>query len=208
MEANFDLFDGTPASLESIPMPDADVRFMRVFYSMPQSAQYMESLLEEIEWREEKIRLWGKEMMQPRLSAWYGDAGSHYAYSGIALTPLPWTATLLRIRRDIEDACGHRFNSVLLNLYRNERDSVGWHSDAEAELGERPVIASLSFGATRIFRLRHKTRKEVKPVSIELTDGSLLLMAGATQSHWQHAINKQSQPCGQRINLTFRNILR
>jgi alkylated DNA repair dioxygenase AlkB len=207
MSANFDLFSEVPAMPEPLPMVDADVRFMQGFYRAPHSTHYMERLLEEIQWREEKIRLWGKEYLQPRLSAWYGDAGRRYAYSGVTLHPLPWTETLLRIREDVESASGQRFNSVLLNLYRDERDSVGWHSDAEAELGSMPVIASVSLGATRCFRLRHKMRKDLKPVVIDLTDGSLLLMAGTTQACWQHAIHKQAIACGPRINLTFRNIV-
>lgn len=206
---NFDLFAGEVAAPvpEPLPMVDADVRFMQGFYHPPRSTHYMEQLLGEIQWREETIRLWGKEYLQPRLSAWYGDAGRRYAYSGVMLHPFPWTETLLQIREDVESASGHRFNSVLLNLYRDENDSVGWHSDAEAELGNMPEIASLSLGATRRFRLRHKVRKEVKPVVIDLTDGSLLLMAGKTQSCWQHAIHKQARTCGPRINLTFRNIV-
>lgn len=194
-------------AFEEIPMADADVRLMPAFYGKPLSEQYLHRLLDEISWRQEKIVLWGKEHLQPRLSAWYGDANSHYYYSGVALKPLPWTATLLRIKDDIEQATGRRFNSVLLNLYRDENDSVGWHSDAEPELGKMPVIASLSLGATRTFRLRHRTRKDLKPVSVELTDGSLLLMAGTTQRFWQHAVPKERTACSRRINLTFRTIL-
>jgi alkylated DNA repair dioxygenase AlkB len=208
MTANFDLFADTVAAMpEPLPMPDADVRFMPGFYRAPHSTHCMEQLLREIQWREETIRLWGKEYLQPRLSAWYGDAGSRYAYSGVVLHPFPWTETLLQIREDVESASGHRFNSVLLNLYRDEHDGVGWHSDAEAELGRMPVIASLSLGATRRFRLRHKVRKELKPVVIDLIDGSLLLMAGKTQACWEHAIHKQTRACGPRVNLTFRNIV-
>lgn len=199
------LFD-RPAGLEPIPMADADVQVMQAFYRAPQTVAFMERLREEILWTQETITLWGKSHLQPRLSAWYGDAGNRYAYSGVVLEPHPWTDTLLRIKNDIEDATGHRFNSVLLNLYRDEHDSVGWHSDAEPELGEMPVIASLSLGETRTFRLRHKTRKDQKPVAIALNDGSLLLMAGQTQRFWQHAVNKERARCGPRINLTFRTI--
>lgn len=206
MNETLPLFDRAGA-FEEIPMADADVRLMSAFYAKPLSEQHLHRLLDETSWRQEKIVLWGKEHLQPRLSAWYGDANSHYSYSGVALTPLPWTATLLRIKDDIEHATGHRFNSVLLNLYRDENDSVGWHSDAEPELGKMPVIASLSLGATRTFRLRHRTRKDLKPVSVELTDGSLLLMAGTTQRFWQHAVPKERAACGRRINLTFRTIL-
>ncbi|HJV82965.1 alpha-ketoglutarate-dependent dioxygenase AlkB family protein [Noviherbaspirillum sp.] len=207
MNDSFSLFDGSSAP-ESIPMPDAQVRFMQAFYRPPVSGELMDRLIHDILWRQETIVLWGKPHLQPRLSAWYGDAGSSYAYSGVLLNPHPWTDTLLHIKQDIEQAAGHRFNSVLLNLYRNEQDSVGWHSDAEPELGSMPVIASLSLGETRTFRFRHKTRKDLKPVSIALTDGSLLLMEGATQKFWQHAIVKEREVRKARINLTFRTILR
>jgi alkylated DNA repair dioxygenase AlkB len=150
--------------------------------------------------------LWNKEHLQPRLSAWHGDAGARYSYSGVMLEPHRWTDTLLRIKEDVEHATGQRFNSVLLNLYRNEGDSVGWHSDNETELGSRPVIASLSLGETRRFKLRHKTRKDQKTISLALTDGSLLVMSGTTQKFWRHAIDKEREPKDARINLTFRNI--
>lgn len=205
MTETLPLFDRA-AGLEPIPMADADVRFMHDFYRAPQTVALIERLREEIQWTQETITLWGKAHLQPRLSAWYGDAGASYAYSGVVLQPHPWTDTLLLIKKDIEDTTGHHFNRVLLNLYRDEHDSVGWHSDAEPELGEMPVIASLSLGETRTFRLRHKTRKDQKPVAIELTDGSLLLMAGQAQRFWQHAVNKERARCGPRINLTFRTI--
>lgn len=198
---------GAAGEMETIPLPDADVRLMRTFYRQPETGQFLARLLEETDWRQERIVLWGKEHMQPRLSAWHGDAGSRYAYSGVVLAPQPWTGTLRRIKDDIENATGHRFNSVLLNLYRNEHDSVGWHSDAERELGPMPVIASLSLGATRSFRLRHKNSKDMRPCALDLTDGSLLLMAGKTQACWQHAVPKERAACGCRINLTFRTIL-
>lgn len=193
--------------LEMLPMIDADVHFMRDFYQAPVAGEMMQRLLDEIAWRQETVTLWGKDYLQPRLSAWYGDAGRGYAYSGVILEPHPWTQTLLRIRDDIEHVCGHRFNSVLLNLYRNEHDSVGWHSDDEPELGKTPVIASLSLGQTRTFRLRHKSDKKQKPVSIALSDGSLLLMAGMTQRFWQHSVAKGRESMDPRINLTFRTIL-
>lgn len=191
---------------EPIPIADADVKFMPCFYQQPLTGELMATLSREIAWRQETIVLWGKEIRQPRLSAWYGDDGADYAYSGMKLQPQPWTATLLRIKTDVEAATGHCFNSVLLNLYRNERDSVGWHSDDEAELGQQPVIASLSLGETRVFRLRHRRQRGRHSVALPLTDGSLLLMAGHTQRYWRHAIEKERIPRGPRINLTFRNI--
>ena len=207
MSESLDLFAQAPLP-EPIPLVDADVTFLHGFYREPQSGLLMQALLREIAWRQETIRMWDKEYLQPRLSAWHGDAGARYTYSGTTFEPHPWTATLLRIREDIETFCGHHFNSVLCNLYRNEQDSVSWHSDDEPEFGEQPVIASLSLGETRVFKFRHKRRKEQKRIALELTDGSLLIMAGDTQKHWQHAVEKERDPRGPRINLTFRNIMR
>ncbi|WP_420473861.1 alpha-ketoglutarate-dependent dioxygenase AlkB family protein [Noviherbaspirillum sp. ST9] len=199
------LFD-TPGEWETIPALDADLRVLTGFYRKPESHTFMQRLLDETPWQQETITLWGKQHLQPRLSAWYGDPGSGYSYSGVVLAPHPWTETLRRIKTDVEAATDSRFNSVLLNLYRDENDSVGWHSDAEPELGSCPVIASLSLGEQRTFRLRHRTRKDLKPLLLDLTDGSLLLMAGKTQHCWQHAVMKERAARGPRINLTFRTI--
>lgn len=198
---------GDSSALEPMPMPDADVAFMPGFYRSPLTHELRNRLREEIPWQQQTIVIAGRERLQPRLSAWHGDPGSVYSYSGTRFEPHAWTATLLRIKADIEQATGHRFNSVLLNLYRNERDSMGWHSDNEPELGARPVIASLSLGTTRRFRFRHKNRKDQHAVSLPLNDGSLLVMAGMTQRFWRHAVERESEPKGERINLTFRNIV-
>ncbi|MES2071772.1 MAG: alpha-ketoglutarate-dependent dioxygenase AlkB [Pseudomonadota bacterium] len=205
MDQTLDLFAAC-GSLEAIPLPDADVSFARAFYPADVAARYLDILLKDTDWRREKIRVWGKEHWQPRLTAWHGDVGSNYSYSGLTLERKPWTPTLLEIKHDIEALSGHRFNSVLLNLYRDENDSVGWHSDNEAELGPNPVIASLSLGQTRTFKMKHRNRPELKTTSIELTHGSLLLMAGTTQRFWQHAVDKERLHMDPRINLTFRYI--
>lgn len=205
MSRTVDLFECSH-QLETIDMPDADVRFTHRFYRPPQSDHLRETLLSETSWRHEKITIFGRQCWQPRLMSWHGDPESRYSYSGLTLAPNAWTPTLSRIRQDIEEATGHRFNSVLLNLYRNERDSMGWHSDDEPELGPDPVIASLSLGETRTFRFKHKTNAAQKPISLDLTDGSLLLMAGTTQRHWLHGIGKETRSKAPRINLTFRNI--
>ncbi|HEY8609045.1 MAG TPA: alpha-ketoglutarate-dependent dioxygenase AlkB [Noviherbaspirillum sp.] len=200
-----DLFDDA-ATLQAVPMPDADVRFARGFYRPPTSTALLRTLLDETAWRQERIIVWNQERLQPRLSAWYGDAGSRYTYSGRAFHPLAWTPTLLRMKAEVETATGERYNSVLLNLYRDGEDSVSWHSDGEPELGPAPAIASVSLGETRVFRFRHRQDKALRPVSIALEDGSLLLMRGSTQRCWQHAIMKEKRVCGPRINLTFRQI--
>lgn len=194
-------------SLESIKLADAELAFAEHFYPASTADDLLSSLLSETDWRQESIQVWGKSHLQPRLTAWHGDPGTDYSYSGIALQPGAWTPVLLKIRNDIIAATGHRFNSVLLNLYRDQRDSMGWHSDDEAELGQNPVIASLSLGATRSFKLKHKTRPEQKTLHLDLPHGSLLLMSGSTQHHWQHGISKQTRAIGARINLTFRQII-
>ena len=142
----------------------------------------------------------------PRLTAWYGDEGTGYIYSGIRNVPLPWTPALIEVKRAIEPLSGVVFNSVLLNRYRTGKDSVSWHADDEPEFGDQPVIASVSFGSTRSFQLKHKKRKELK-VSVELTHGSLLIMRGGTQANWLHQIPKTGRPVEERLNLTFRVVV-
>lgn len=200
------LFESSYA-LEEITLADAELGFAEQFYSHEAADELFTILLNEIEWRQETIQVWGKSHLQPRLTAWHADPGTEYSYSGINLQAKNWTPTLLKIKDDIGVATGRQFNSVLLNLYRDQSDSMGWHSDDEPELGKNPVIASLSLGATRSFKLKHKTRSDQKILSIALAHGSLLLMAGSTQHHWLHGIAKQSQTIAPRINLTFRQIV-
>jgi alkylated DNA repair dioxygenase AlkB len=196
-----DLFPPTDA-LIPIPLEDGELGMLTQLPLSMDNASVMARLLAETSWRSEAITLWGRQFLQPRLTAWHGDAS--YSYSGLTMQALPFTPLLQEIRQAAEAACGRRFNSVLLNYYRDQRDSMGMHSDDEPELGLEPAIASLSFGATRTFILRHKRSK--RTVKLDLTDGSLLLMAGATQANWTHGINKVSKSTGPRINLTFRFI--
>ena len=196
-----DLFAPDPV-LMPIPLEDGALAMLSQLPLGISNEQVLARLIAESAWRCERVTVWGKQHRQPRLTAWYGEAA--YAYSGLTLVPTPFSALLLELKAAVELACGRRFNSVLLNYYRDQHDSMGMHSDDEAELGAEPAIASLSFGATRTFILRHKASK--RTVKLDLTSGSLLLMAGTTQSHWTHGINKQSRPAGPRVNLTFRNI--
>jgi len=188
-----------------LPLPDADVTFYPAFLSADESAVLLTALQQGIDWKQEAIKLYGKQIALPRLTAWYGDPGATYSYSGLTVHPLPWTETLLTIKARVESVAGVAFNSVLLNRYRDGRDSVSWHADDEPELGPNPVIASVSFGAARAFQFKHKTLPDQRH-SLTLTDGSLLLMAGATQHHWLHQIPKVKAALGERINLTFRLI--
>jgi alkylated DNA repair dioxygenase AlkB len=186
---------------------DGKIILYKSFFALKESEQIFNALLKEIEWRHDTIKHFGKEIPLPRLTAWYGDAGKVYTYSKIRMEPLPWTPQLLEIKNRVEKISNCTFNSVLINQYRDGRDSVAWHSDDEKELGENPVIASVSFGATRQFMLKHKTRKDIEPITIDLTSGSLLLMQGKTQECWLHQIPKTTKPVLARINLTFRTII-
>ena len=201
-----DLF--TPeAKPERLPIPDADIWFLPAL-TLPQSPESIkQALISETAWMTKPITLWGKTYLQPRLIAWVGDPDRSYTYSGSKMVPMPWTPLLTTLREAVQSASGAHFNSVLLNYYRNERDSMGYHSDDEKELGPDPVIASLSLGQPRIFVLKHRTDSSLKPVRIKLPSGSLLIMQGATQRHWKHGIDKESRPCGSRLNLTFRRII-
>lgn len=190
-----------------IPMPDAEVSYLDRLELAQSGDETLQRLIAEAPWRAQSVVLWGRKVAQPRLTAWYGDAGSAYSYTGLQLEPLPWTPLLAGIKARVEAAAGTRFNSVLLNYYRDNRDSIGFHSDDEPELGRQPVIASLSLGEERTFVLKHKTAKAVSPVRLRLASGSLLVMRGDTQRCWRHGIPKEAQPCGPRVNLTFRTIV-
>lgn len=192
---------------QPIEMPDADVSILHQIEMPLDYKQMMRKLFDQTIWRQESVKIYGKEHQQPRLVSLYGDADKRYDYSGISLHPLPWTDLLREIRRRIEDCTESRFNAVFLNLYRDHNDSMGFHSDDEKELGKNPTIASLTFGATRVFKLKHKFRKELSPVKVPLEAGTVLLMKGSTQHFWKHGIDKQREPCGPRINLTFRTLL-
>ncbi|MBM4263988.1 MAG: alpha-ketoglutarate-dependent dioxygenase AlkB [Deltaproteobacteria bacterium] len=193
-------------SFEAIPLPDAEISYLAQLPLADTPEAIMQGLITGTAWRAEKIVVWGKTYAQPRLTAWYGNEGIAYTYSGIRLEAQPWTETLRDIKQRVEKLAGVTFNSVLLNYYRNERDSMGLHSDDEPELGRRPTIASLSLGAERMFLLKHKSRKDLKPVRLKLASGSLLLMKGETQHCWKHGIEKMTQPCLPRVNLTFRRV--
>ncbi len=190
-----------------LPIDDAHLELFEDFDCGVDANVLMNRLIDKVDWREESITLFGKTHLQPRLFAWYGDEQASYQYSGLALEPLAWIDELSDIKRRVSEHCGAEFNSVLLNYYRNHRDSMGMHSDDEKELGREPIIASLSFGATRVFKLKHKRRIDLKPLRIPLSNSTLLVMRGKTQQYWKHGIDKLSAPCGPRLNLTFRQIV-
>jgi len=162
-------------------------------------------LVEETPWKQDKMKIYGKEVNFPRLTAWYGERDEVYVYSGVVNVPVKFSPLLNSIKQAAEQQCGRRFNTALLNYYRDGGDSMGWHSDDESELGGNPVIASVSFGASRVFQFKHKRQKNAK-VSVVLNNGDLLIMQGQTQHHWLHQVPKTSRMLGARINITFRSI--
>lgn len=193
-------------AVEDLVMPDGKATLYRGVFCGAEHDRLFQALQQQVDWQQHVITLYGRAVAAPRLSAWYGDPGAVYRYSGLRLEPLPWTAIVDEIKAKAERFAGVRFNSALLNLYRDGRDSVGWHSDAEPELGRDPVIASISLGAVRRFTLRHK--KQRLQIALDLEPGSVLVMAGATQHHWRHQLSKTSRPVEPRINLTFRRIVK
>jgi alkylated DNA repair dioxygenase AlkB len=193
---------------ELLSMVDADVIFYRDYFCKEESDKLLHELLRGIEWKQDSIKYYGKEMDLPRLTAWYGDFDTSYTYSNIAMKSSEWTPTLLYVKEKVEEVAGVEFNSVLLNLYRNGKDSVSWHRDNEPELGKNPVIASVSFGDKRRFQFKHISKKELGRVDVDLTHGSLLIMKGSTQEFWLHQIPKTSKLVNPRVNLTFRRILK
>lgn len=196
--------ESTP-SARRLDLPDADVTFYERFFSPEEADRLLDEINRTTRWRQETIETDEAKIPLPRLTAWYGDPGRTYTYSTITMEPEPWSEPLLEIKSRIERVSSTTFNTVLLNLYRDGRDGVGWHSDDEPELGEMPVIGSVSFGGTRTFALRHKKRKDLR-VELDLTHGSYLLMQGTTQRFWKHQVPRTEEHVEPRINLTFRRI--
>lgn len=199
------LFDDPEAPVNNNVLPkDGEALYYPNFLPRGESDVLLAKLLKEIKWKQEKVKMYGKMVNIPRLTAWYGSTDKDYTYSGIRMKPREWSETLPSIKKAVEEKAGSEFTSVLLNLYRNGEDAVGWHSDDERELGENPTIASVSLGTSRTFRFRHLEEKLVE--SIELTHGSLLIMKGETQAKWEHEVPRKKGILKPRINLTFRLI--
>ncbi len=192
------LFDDLPLQLQ-----DADLQYLPHWQPSSIADRWLQSLLSETPWEQPVVHLHGRDYPVPRRVAWYGDPQASYGYSGLQHQPLPWTPTLLAIRRQLEQHVKAPLNAVLLNFYRDGQDSMGWHSDDETELGPEPLIASLSLGGVRRFDLRRKGQGRIEH-SLNLEHGSLLVMRGSTQHYWQHQVAKTRRPCAPRINLTFR----
>ncbi len=186
-------------------LPDAEIIYYPHFFDKKEADAIFDELTNEIPWQQDDIKVFGKIHPQPRLTALFGNEGKPYSYSNIKMQPHPWSLLLQKIKSHIESVTNTNFTTVLLNQYRDGKDSNGWHADNEKELGINPVIASVSFGTERTFQLKHNKDKTQKK-NIILEHGSLLLMKGTTQHFWKHQIPKTAKPIGSRINLTFRYI--
>lgn len=192
-----------PESGQSKGLPPDMLEYTTGLFSADESDHYLESFIRNVPWEQKLVKMWDKEMLTPRLTAWFGDPQTNYAFTGLKLDPMPWTPELLDIKARVEPLAGVEFNSVLLNYYRDGNDSVAWHSDKENVLGKRPVIASVSFGQVRSFDIRCKTDHK-EQYAVRLEHGSFLLMKAGLQEAFEHRIAKSVRPMKPRINLTFR----
>ena len=199
-----ELFTAGKGGRKLFDLPDTDLMLVDAFIPKEASDSYYNTFLNHTQWREYEMEIFDKTVTAPRMIAWYEDKDN----AGANPDGPDWTPELLAIRKKVEQETGLTFNAVLLNLYRNGKDGVAWHSDHTDHSGPNPIIASVSFGATHMSRIRHKSRKEVQQVEIPLHHGSFLLMAGTTNSFWQHQVPKTAKDILPRINLTFRRINR
>ena len=199
-----DMFGAPSEEGQTIKITNGEYFYIPGFFNRQTANQYLNAFVQNIDWRQEEMNMYGKTIKFPRLTSWYGDSDKPYKFSGITLNPHPWNKELLEIKSKIEPKCEVIFNSVLLNLYRDGNDSISWHTDAEKELGINPVIASVNFGAERKFQLKHRENGE--KIELILHHGSLLVMKGEIQHHWLHQVPKTTAPLKERVNLTFRVI--
>lgn len=200
------MLDLFPKEKIILPLPDAVFEYYLNFFTNDEAEALFKKIHDETKWQHDEITIFGKKIAQPRLTCLFGNKGKPYSYSGITMHPNPWNATLVYIKEKIEAIAQQHFTTVLANLYRNEKDSNGWHADNEKELGRNPIIASVSFGEVRKFQLKHNNNPDAK-LTLNLSPGSLLLMKEGSQIHYKHQIPKATQSKKDRINLTFRTIL-
>lgn len=200
------MLDLFPKEKVILPLPDAVFEYYPTFFTKEEADMLFEKLLKETPWQHDEITIFGKKILQPRLTCLYGNEGKPYSYSGLTMQPHRWNSTITHIKEEVENVCNEHFTTVLANLYRNEKDSNGWHADNEKELGRNPIIASVSFGEERKFQLKHISDANIK-LSLNLNHGSLLLMKESSQILYKHQIPKSTKPKKNRINLTFRTIL-
>jgi alkylated DNA repair dioxygenase AlkB len=191
---------------QSKGLPTDFLEYFPGLFSKEEGDHYLQKFITETPWKQSVQKMYDKEVVTPRLTAWFGDLGTDYSNPGRIANPLPWIPELLVIKEKVEPLCGTKFNSVLLNYYRDGSDSVAWHSDKESILGKHPVIASVSFGQVRSFDIRSKANHGER-YAVRLEHGSFLLMKSGLQEHWEHRIAKSVKPMRARVNLTFRVVI-
>jgi len=201
---NMDLF----AELEESPINvinyDGLVEYHGLLIPFDQANDYFDALFNKIKWESDQANIYGQHIVTKRKVAWYADKPFNYTYSNNTKVALPWTDELLTLKKLVQEKTGHYFNACLLNLYHSGEEGMAWHSDGEKDLQKNGAIASLSFGAQRKFSFKHKVNQQT--ISVVLQHGSLLVMKGATQSHWLHRLPPTKKVTTPRINLTFRTI--
>lgn len=190
--------------LQQFNLPGASISLWQDWLSAQQAGILLAQLQQQLPWTQDSILMFGKTVKIPRKQVWMGDAHCQYRYSATTFTPQPWHPSVQTLAQRLSEFLGQPFNCVLLNLYADGQQHMGWHADNERELGHDPAIASVSLGVTRRFELKH--RSAAWQLALDLTPGSLLLMAGGCQQHWLHRLPKQSRVSGCRVNLTFRYI--
>lgn len=190
--------------MQPVPIRDGSLQLDTCFLGPAQADALYQQLSQQLNWRQDSIRLFGRQVKIPRLQVFQGEPGIRYRYSGLTLETEVWHPAVERLRQQIEQISEQTFNSVLINYYRNGQDGMGWHSDDEPELGQNPTIASLTLGQPRRFLLRHRSEKPIPQQELLLGNGSLLIMSGQLQHYWQHSIPKSKRVLRGRINLTFR----
>lgn len=190
---------------ENLLPGDGEAYLLKSFFSAEAADILFREIIETTAWRQDPIKIFGRSLLQPRLTAWMGDLGASYRYSGLSMTPTPWSPQLCEVKRAVEDRLETTFNSALINYYRDGMDSMGWHRDNEPELGSSPVIASVSLGDSRLFKIRHYFNKLLR-IDLNLEHGDLLVMAGQMQAYWEHGVPKTRKPKQARINITLRAV--
>lgn len=204
--SQIDLFNFEIDSEQNLLPKDGTVNYFGSIFSTQEANRYYEILLNTIAWKNDEAIIFGKKIITKRKVAWYGERAFEYTYSKITKRAHLWTPELLQLKKQVEEKSGETFNSCLLNLYHSGEEGMAWHSDAEKDLKKNGTIASVSFGAERKFAFKHKETKET--VSLNLENGSLLIMKGTTQTHWLHRLPPTKKVNAPRVNLTFRTIVK
>jgi alkylated DNA repair dioxygenase AlkB len=197
------MFDGL--KVLSYPITNGELTYFSNAFNSLEADNFLKLIIDETEWKQPSLKIFGRKIKQPRLSALYADNKIPYTYSKFTHYGLPWKSNILKVKEKVQKITDLFFNSALVNYYRDGQDSMGWHSDNEPELGKAPIVASVSFGEARKFNLKHRSDKNLKE-SILLDHGSILLMSGDIQNNWLHQISKSKKSMGPRINITFRTI--